>query len=685
MANLNDFKNNNTIFTGTGSITVPVGNNTTDRPGSPTVGMMRFNNVNNSLEQYTSTGWQGIEPPPVISSATGYINTNDSTTITVNGSNFKTGSAIGLYNTNTLALISNVTTTYVNGTQLTFSTGTTSSPIAAGTVISVRVTNPSGLSTQLDNAFTVDADPVITSPTPASTTNGFDLNALSISVSATNTTGGAVTYSEDTSVLSGLGLSLNSSSGAISGTIPDAQVVTITAYSNISAVESVNTHTSQTRNNLDTDMWSYNTTSNYGSYMDQSLFPLAPGNAGNSGFGLHGGHSGQVLETAIYLNTPGAVNEIAVCCHVNGPGPFTLYGSNSAYASGFRTSATWTQITTGSMNGSGSGYTDGTYMYINFTNNTSYQAYKIVWGSYSGMALYGIQLGRRDTSAATIGGSTSYPVTVRAAGATNPAQDYSTVSFYINRQRYDGTSSSRAAPSALYILQNGFSTGDGLYYISSGGTTQQMYCDMSRDGGGWMMVSSNNARDGTIPSGTGRYSTAYELDRGGSGALTSTAISPDYDYIAGVIVRTLPFTTVRCVGFGRNSTNGTYTWPSNSNRNYSTAGTYQVVFMPLTTTGTARLTEVRPLSVIRTYGASSLYTSGAAYWCMDGVQIDRVNGGYTANSNQITVGLVGVSGSSGDPTTGCYWGHGASEGNYEGWYDGSGTNQDAQGYVTWVR
>jgi hypothetical protein len=64
---------------------------------------------------------------------------------------------------------------------------------------------------------------------------------------------------------------------------------------------------------------------------------------------------------------------------------------------------------------------------------------------------------------------------------------------------YDGSTSAKAAPSALYIKKITGTTSDGVYWIkaSEAATAQQIYCvmDNSWDGGGWMILANNAATD----------------------------------------------------------------------------------------------------------------------------------------------------------------------------------------------
>lgn len=239
-----------------------------------------------------------------------------------------------------------------------------------------------------------------------------------------------------------------------------------------------------------------------------------------------------------------------------------------------------------------------------------------------------------------------------------------------------GLSSTNPAFSALHILAANPSATSGTYWIKPigySGAAQQIYCDMSSGDGGWMMVASSNASDSTIPGGTSRNSSSYYLNR--SGALGTA--SPNSDYLIGDIINTLIFQEARVIAFGRGTTNAT--------TSFTSRGTWVQAQWTLNSTGQSRLTEVRPRSVVNISGNNSL-SSSAAFFVLDGVQRDFVaDSSFNANANQSTIGGVGVQGSSGDPNTGCYLGHGNTEGSYEGWYDASNAAADCQGYTTWVR
>lgn len=241
-----------------------------------------------------------------------------------------------------------------------------------------------------------------------------------------------------------------------------------------------------------------------------------------------------------------------------------------------------------------------------------------------------------------------------------------------------GGSSGNPAISAAAILAANPTAGDGTYWIKPAaysGSAQEIYCWMTA--GGWMLVASNNASSGTIPGGNSRRSSSYFLDR--SGALGSP--DPNNDYIIGGMINTLDFSSVRSLGWGWQNAGGSNSWNSALNN----LGTWVQCEWTLARSGADRLIEVHTRDeVLVTHSGGGLSTS-ARYFSLDGIKQDYTQGGFNANVNQTTVGATGTNGNSGDPSTGCYWGHGSSEGNYEGWYNSSNSNGDSRGYTTWVR
>jgi hypothetical protein len=205
----------------------------------------------------------------------------------------------------------------------------------------------------------------------------------------------------------------------------------------------------------------------------------------------------------------------------------------------------------------------------------------------------------------------------------------------------------------------------GYYYFkNSSGQVQQLYYD-----NGYILVASNNASDDTLPKGTGRNSTAYRVNR--NGAMGHLGFpSPDRDYLIGGWVDNFTFSGGKIVAFGRSSTNGSTSW--------NNLGTY------ITATWNASSFVGATAAASVTIGGNSTLDANAAYFTLDAVRNDTA---LDANTNQSTIGGAGTQGSGGDPSSGCYLGHGTSEGTIgcEGWYDSSTNAADCQGYTTWIK
>ena len=100
MSNLDDFKNKNTVFTGTLGERVSTG---TTAQRVNTTGAIRFNSNTSLLEYYTGSDWKPIDTPPSVTSATltaggsGQVidsQASGNISVTITGTLFATGATV---------------------------------------------------------------------------------------------------------------------------------------------------------------------------------------------------------------------------------------------------------------------------------------------------------------------------------------------------------------------------------------------------------------------------------------------------------------------------------------------------------------------------------------------------------------------------------------------------------------
>jgi uncharacterized protein (DUF2141 family) len=215
-------------------VKIPLGT-TAERPVSPAPGMLRFNTEKGVLEQYISDNvWASIAPSAVVTSVVlpgsqTAVFTGD--TITVNGVGFDAGAVVSYIDSSNNGTAA-PTTTRINSTQLT----ATIPSLSEGTY-DVVVTNGTGVTATLSNAFDVDG---VAAFNTASGSLGSLLDfeeSANFDVGATED-GSVVNVSITTGALPN-GLSINST-GSITGT-PSTSVSSDTAYSfTVTATDSEN-------------------------------------------------------------------------------------------------------------------------------------------------------------------------------------------------------------------------------------------------------------------------------------------------------------------------------------------------------------------------------------------------------------------------------------------------------------
>ncbi len=201
---------------------IPYGNNA-GRPANPGVGKLYSNGEEKRLELYTSSGWQNIvsETPGVVSVSGNYLESAGSGTLEITGTNFTTGAIASVIGTNGVEVNANSTT--VNS--IVSVSAVFSGLSNANEPYDVKVTNTSNLFGLLPDALYINANPIW--QTSAGSLGTF-AEQISISVSATATDDSTITYALASGSTLPSGVTLNTSTGLISGTLPD--ISTDTTY-----------------------------------------------------------------------------------------------------------------------------------------------------------------------------------------------------------------------------------------------------------------------------------------------------------------------------------------------------------------------------------------------------------------------------------------------------------------------
>lgn len=209
LAELSTQDNTNTDF-----IDLP-GGTTAQRPSPAGSGNLRYNSTTGRAEYYNGNNqWQSIDTPPSVTSISpGGAEPNDtSASIVVTGQNFQNGATASVVASN--GTVTNATTTAVDSaTQITAVFNTTGLAVGA---YSLKITNAGGLSGELTSGFAISNSPSWTTNAGNIATFYSDITG-SVTLAATDAEGDSVSFAlASGSSLYG-GLSLNGTTGVISG------------------------------------------------------------------------------------------------------------------------------------------------------------------------------------------------------------------------------------------------------------------------------------------------------------------------------------------------------------------------------------------------------------------------------------------------------------------------------------
>ena len=209
---------------GTESFLLSAGN-TLQRPSAPANGAVRFNTETGFGELYTPSGWTNFGgAQPILSSAspTSFAGTIG-TLFTLTGSKFTSDATVRFVTSSgteyTAAVVG-----YTNSTTITATTPRNFT--VADEPLSIKIIQGGGQAT-LTNYVDCGGSPTWTT-TAGSLGTYMDSDSVNVTLSATDPDGSSVTYSLETGSLGGL--TLNSSTGVISGTFTGLSVLTTYSF-----------------------------------------------------------------------------------------------------------------------------------------------------------------------------------------------------------------------------------------------------------------------------------------------------------------------------------------------------------------------------------------------------------------------------------------------------------------------
>ena len=214
-----------------GVLELPVGN-TAARSSIPSIGDFRYNNQTAEVEFYNGGQWKNIMVDAISQPLINNISPTSfsgaaGTSITIVGQNFVSGANVHFVSSVNGSSTAAGSVAFASAGILTAVTPTLTT---AGEPYGVKVTNPDGGQTLLEAALDAGSSPTFTTPAGSIGSGIQKGTTLSgIAVTATDPDGQTITYSEVTSVLTSnsntpaatMNLTLNSSTGAITGTAPN--------------------------------------------------------------------------------------------------------------------------------------------------------------------------------------------------------------------------------------------------------------------------------------------------------------------------------------------------------------------------------------------------------------------------------------------------------------------------------
>jgi len=365
----------NLALTGNAGVTLPSGT-TSDRPGSPAAGVMRFNTTTNIMEYYNGTSWQGVvqEAPAVTSiSPTTALNANQAITIT--GTGFRSGASVRFIG-NDGTQYNAPTTIFDSITQLTATTPSSALTVA-NEPYDIKVVNASGFSGTLDNALDAGSTPAfgVASGSLGTVPEGGNASGFT-QITATDADSQSLTISlkSGSSLPSGVSMS---TSGVFSGTLPITGSAVTTSFT---VQASDGTNVAERDYTITSRVYIYHQLSGSGTWSvpagvnNAEILIVAGGASGtkSENVGGAGGGAGGIVHRSSYTFTSTDKSSgvaYAVGAGGNGVGISPLAYDGGATAGGDSTFALSGGTITAKGGGYGGGYGGNTYYSPTFSQS----------------------------------------------------------------------------------------------------------------------------------------------------------------------------------------------------------------------------------------------------------------------------------------------------------------------------
>lgn len=207
----------------TGALDIPAGT-TAQRPSSPSSGYIRMNTTLNKMEMYNGSAWVGVGGSELrLYAVTPTTAAVANTSLSLTGEGFVNGATVHFVSAATGASTVAASVSFVSANKLTVTTPTLA---VDGEPWSIKVTNPDGTIAVIESILDAGGTPTWSTAAGQLGSDTIQNGSFSATVAASDPDGTAIVYSESgTDVLTGsgsgkLGFTLNSSTGAIAGTMP---------------------------------------------------------------------------------------------------------------------------------------------------------------------------------------------------------------------------------------------------------------------------------------------------------------------------------------------------------------------------------------------------------------------------------------------------------------------------------